>query len=43
MRGVMLTDPKDREALQQYLRLLLLGGALTGKLGCKAMGCISRT
>lgn len=39
MGGQMLTDPKDREALQEYLRLLHLGGPLLKTKGCKFMGC----
>lgn len=43
MRGLALTDPKDREALQQYLRLLHLGGPLLSKNPCKRANCITAT
>lgn len=39
LRGQVLTDPRDRAALQQYLRLLHLGGPqLSGKM-CKGKFC----
>ncbi len=39
MRGLVLTDPRDRAALQQYLRLLHLGGPLLQVKGCKKATC----